>query len=149
MVYDAICRGELSGSDRLADRLRSRAHARATKRDRRARIHGEVNLTTTDPCSPDTFALLHAQHGPAPDFDSAAELATARVDLERFGAACRDAVAEGSLSARSWDAYRDHRLRRVLAGSAGPVPDAARKRAERAATRLRVVVDDLLDGHAA
>jgi hypothetical protein len=148
-VYDAIERGDFETCGQLAARVRWRTHVRVSKHNRKTRVHGETNLTTTDPCSPEVLAVLCAEHGETPAADPVGEAAMARVDLARFGVACREAVEAGSLPAKVWDSYRQHRLARALVEPMGPTPNAERKRAERAAARMQWFVDDLLGGHAA
>jgi hypothetical protein len=149
VVYDAIARGDLERLDHIADRLRWRAHARVSKRHRRVRWHGEINRTTTDPYDPSRLVTLEAAHGPAPEPDPVGDGVTLQVDLGRFAAACQAAVADGLVPVAAWEAYRDHRLARALAGPGEAVPDVQRKRAERAALRIRWFVDEALEGHAA
>lgn len=148
VVCDAIDRGDFQTCDRLAARLRWRAHVRTSKRLRRTRVHGERNLTVTDPCSPEVLTILHAEHTQSSS-DPVGDAAVARFELGKFAASCRGAVEAGSLPAKSWDEYREHRLRRMLVESDGPVPDADRKRAERAAAKVQVIINDVFGGHVA
>lgn len=131
---------------RLAKRLVNRAHNRTNKQHRRVRHHGHSVPRTVDPYSADTIADIRDQRAHSGDV---ADLAAARVDLERFHAAVTTAVTSGELSAAVWTTYRGHRLRSVFNPPAGPVETRERVAAYRAAKRIQPFIDLHLRGHAA
>lgn len=119
----------------LAHRLVNRAHTRVWKAAGRVHQRGIVSPVGITPQDPQ---VLTRKHGAIPDF---ADDVTQRVDLSRFHAAVRHAVANGDLSERAWAAYRDHRLRRGVDPTGPSCSGTERKLAGRAAPRLQPLID--------
>lgn len=121
---------------RLAHRLVNRAHNRAHRAAGRIREHGSVQPTITSPTDPARFT-----DEPAATATDVGELAAQRVDLARFHHAVEAAVADGTLSAAHWDAYRAHRLARSVDPARPPCDGTQRQLARRAAARLQPYID--------
>jgi hypothetical protein len=140
-----ILETDLTGP-RLGHRLVNRAHNRTHKHHHRVRHHGQVDPKTVDPYAPDRIIDIHDYSAVAADV---AELATARVDLQRFHTAVDAAVASGDLCGGDWATFSAHRLRRVFVAADGPSPTRQRVAAYRAAKSIQPFVDIHLEGHAA
>lgn len=140
-----ILESDLDGP-RIGHRLVNRAHNRTHKHHHRVRHHGHTDPTTVDPYPPDRIIDLHDFNAVTTDV---AELATARVDLERFHVAIAAAVATGELGEKVWAVYSDHRLRTVFIPADSPAATRQRVAAYRAAKRIQPFIDIHLKGHAA
>lgn len=120
----------------LARRLVNRAHTRAHKAARRVTHRGVVHLVEIAPTDPDI--LTRCGDARCDVADEAVE----RADLARFHAAVTAVLSPSQL-----DAYRQHRLRRVLDASAPACTAVQRKLASRATARIQPLIDEYL--HAA
>jgi hypothetical protein len=131
----------------LVPKLISRAHNRALRAARSARIRGDLGQIAVDPCDPHVLDRARERRDVNPT--DVADEATQRADLARFGQAVRAAIATGDVTEAGWTAYRDHRLRRALALDAGASTGAERVASLRASRRLAPLVSTHLNGHAA
>ena len=134
---------------RLAHRLVNRTHSRVWRTARTDRVGGGSNPVEILPREPHRLVLIQELLEVAASEDRVADVATARVSLERFQAAVADAIAKGVVPERVWDAYRRSRLR--AAGITEPAKTTSQERvlAHRAGRRLCPLVDAQLAIHAA
>ena len=140
-----ILESDLTGP-RIGHRLVNRAHNRTHKQHHRVRHHGHLDPKTVDPYAPDRIIDLHNHNTVTADV---AELAAARVDLQRFHTAVVTAVASGELTGAAWATFSDHRLRSVFVAADAPVATRRRVAAYRAAKCIQPFIDVHLKGHAA
>jgi hypothetical protein len=131
---------------RLAARLVNRAHNRANKHHHRIRHHGHTDPKLVDPCPPDRVVALHDRHTSTADI---ADLAAARVDLERFHTAITAAIARHQLPANVWATYTNQRLQPTFIPPDAPFETRQRVAGHRAAQHLQPFIDHHLHGHAA
>lgn len=143
-----ILDSDLAGA-RLAHRLVNRTHSRVWRSARIDRVRGGTNPVEILPREPDRLVLIQELLEVAVNDDTVADVATARVSLQRFQAAVDDAVARGVVPDQVWTAYRKSRLR--SAGIAESVRTTSQERvlAHRAARRLNPYIDAHLAVHAA
>jgi hypothetical protein len=140
-----ILESDLTGP-RIGHRLVNRAHNRTHKQHHRVRHHGHLDPKTVDPYAPDRIIDLHDYNAVTADV---AELAAARVDLQRFHTAVVAAVASGELTGAAWATFSDHRLRSVFVAADAPAATRRRVAAYRAAKCIQPFIDVHLKGHAA
>lgn len=119
----------------LAHRLVNRAHNRTHKAAGRVNRRGTTQPVEIAPADPNRFA-----HHPSP-VREVADVVADRIDLARFQAAVDAAVADGTVPAALWDAYRAHRLARAVDSTQPACNGTQRQLARRAAARLQPLID--------